>query len=108
MNKEPRHIYPLNTVTEALEKATIENPIPPVMRKAVSLQEAAQLLSVSKATMERLTVKGRDNGGLDVVYVGSDPRVPISEIDRFLERLEPRAERLNNRGSGRNVPSGRL
>lgn len=76
------------------------NPVPIWRRLAVTLDEAALLLSVSRATVEELTA--REEGGIGVVYVGSEeatrgsPRVPLSEIRRYLkEQRTSRARRLN-------------
>jgi excisionase family DNA binding protein len=54
----------------------------PVVRKFLTVQQVATLLSVSRATVYRLV----DEGRLERVWVGTSIRVPEPSLDGFLRQ----------------------
>jgi len=56
------------------------------MKKRLNLTEAAEYLEISRATLYRLIKEGR----VRYNWVRKTRRIPVSELDRYLEMEKPR------------------
>ena len=59
------------------------------VRLAYRLEEAAQLLSVSRSTLYRMI----DRGELLVIHIGTAPRIPHTSLEQFVN-AKVRAARI--------------